>query len=496
MNKALKWVGIGIGIIVGLIIVFVVAYVVVLGPKDTVKAHSKTALALEMIPPGTEKMVAFENINVIPMDSERLLKGHTVIIEDGRISEMGPVSAVEIPQEALTVDGHGRFLIPGLSDMHAHLLNSENDLMLYIANGVTTIRDVGGPPIRLQWRDEINAGTRPGPNLWVWSPWIREMDWFDWIKESWIYSGGVCTANTPKKAEKLVAEFKAQGYDGIKVHNGFFESLDSYRVLMSSAHKYDLSLDGHVPVLFNFSEDKTRSWNEFRELGQEAVAHVEELIKIVDWTDESIQKTAKDVADDKIWVTTTIALIQSIRKQRYNLEDELDEMQDLKYVNPGLLNQVWIPGKNHYVADPERPKEEVLEGISNYIDAMEKMCVALNEEGALLMSGTDSNVPLMVPGFSLHDELEVIVDLGISTFDALKTSTYNPALYLNKLNEFGTIEIGKQADLVLLEANPLEDITNTRLIEGVMVRGRWYTRNDLDTILDQIAEINQEVTQN
>jgi hypothetical protein len=317
------------------------------------------------------------------------------------------------------------------------------------------------------------------------------LNWFDSIKESWIYSGGVRTANTPKKAEKLVAEFKAQGYDGIKIHNGFFDSLDSYRILLSSARTHGLHLDGHVPVYFNFREDKVQSWNEFRKLGQEAVAHTEELIKIVDWSDESIRKSARDVAEDNMWVTTTLTIIQSIREQRYNLEYELSETPEARYVNPGILNQVWIPGKNHYEADPERPKEEVLEGISSYINAMERMFVALHEEGALLMSGTDSNVPLMVPGFSLHDELEAMVELGISPYDALRTSTYNPALYLGRLDESGTIEAGKRADLVLLEANPLEDIANTRLIEGVMVRGRWYTRADLDIILEKIARKNQ-----
>jgi len=120
------------------------------------------------------------------------------------------------------------------------------------------------------------------------------------------------------------------------------------------------------------------------------------------------------------------------------------------------------------------------------------MLVALNEEGALLMAGTDSPVPLMVPGFALHDELGVMVDLGFSPYDALRTSTFNPALYLNALDEFGTIEVGKRADLVLLEGNPLEDITNTRLIEGVMVRGRWYTRADLDVMLEEIAKVNQD----
>lgn len=503
-KKVLTWIGIAIGILIGLAIIFVAAFVVVLGPKVSVTTQGDTALALEMVPTGTETTVAFVNVTVIPMDSDRLLDGQVVIIKDGRIAEMGSGSSVDIPSEALKVDGQGKFLMPGLSDMHVHLFNSENDLLLYLANGVTTIRDVGGPPIRLQWRDEINAGTRPGPNLLVWSPWFRELNWFNRITYKWASSGGIRTANTPEEAERLVAEFKAQGYDGIKAPHGNFNSLDVYKIILASARKHGLPIDGHAPIPLSYGKDKTRCWNDFRDLGVEAVAHAEELIKIVDWSDKSIRKTARDAADDGLWVTTTIALIQSILVQRYNLEDELAKMPEVKYVNPAILNrgvawldikEGWIPGKNKYEADPKQSKEKVLEGISSYIKALERMFVALHEEGALLMSGTDSNVSLMVPGFSLHNELEAMVGLGISPYDALRTSTCNPALYLNRLNEFGTIEEGKRADLVLLEANPLEDITNTRLIEGVMVRGRWYTRTDLDIMLDKIAEVNQEVAE-
>jgi adenine deaminase len=116
------------------------------------------------------------------------------------------------------------------------------------------------------------------------------------------------------------------------------------------------------------------------------------------------------------------------------------------------------------------------------------MLLALSQSGALLMSGTDTAVPMMVPGFSLHNELETMVDIGLSPYDVLRTSTYNPALYLDQLDEFGTIEEGKRADLVLLKGNPLEDITNTRQIAGTMVRGRWYSRADLDVMLDAVAQ--------
>jgi len=226
-------------------------------------------------------------------------------------------------------------------------------------------------------------------------------------------------------------------------------------------------------------------------MGVPALAHVEELIKVVDLvdvnsrqaSDESIRQIAQDAADDGLWVTTTLFLMRSIADQAADLEGTLATMPEVKYVHPRVFDTgKWGPGKNFYVETGSRP------WWPEYVAAQEKMVQALNEQGGLIMSGTDATTPVMVPGFSLHDELETMVDVGLSPYDVLRTSTYNPALYLGELEEFGTIEVGKHTDLVLLEGNPLDDITNTRQIAGVMVRGRYYTRADLDLMLEAVAQ--------
>jgi hypothetical protein len=211
-----------------------------------------------------------------------------------------------------------------------------------------------------------------------------------------------------------------------------------------------------------------------------ALAHVEELAKVSGLSDENIRQIAQDAADDGMWVTTTIYLARSITDQASDLEGALNAMPEVKYVHPDIFDTRWGPGANDYV--------DFDSFISGGLPAREKMLLALYESGTLLMSGTDATLPLMAPGFSLHDELETMVDVGLSPYDVLKTSTYNPALYLGELEEFGTIEEGKRADLVLLEANPLQDITNTRQIAGTMVRGRWYSRADLDHMLEAVAK--------
>jgi cytosine/adenosine deaminase-related metal-dependent hydrolase len=494
MKTVLKWIGIAAAIVIALGII-ALAGIYIYEPGFS-GGWVKPGIPQEEIPPGVDTAVVFENVTVIPMDSEQILEGQTVVIKDGRIAELGPSGEIAIPADVHIVDGEDRFLIPGLSDMHMHTWGTENDLLLYLANGVTTIRDVGaGPPAILEWRDEIKAGTRVGPSIWAWWPIIkdqaRESEWM----EEWSSRGGETFVHTPEEAEQLVAEMAALGVDGIKSH--YIVSSEIYLALLDSATQYGLPFDGHAPhdhancpsnpdcVL-----DRSDSWDDFRTMGAPALAHVEELVKMVDLvdvdtrqaSDESIRQMAQDAADDGLWVTTTLYLMRSISDQADDLEGTLAAMPEVKYVHPGVFDaKKWGPGDNYYVDVGSRSSWP------GYLAAQEQMLPALNDSGGLLMSGTDASLAVMVPGFSLHDELETMADVGLSPYDVLRTSTYNPAFYLGELEEFGTVEVGKRADLVLLEGNPLEDIANTRQIAGVMVRGRWYSREDLDLMLEAVA---------
>lgn len=489
MNKALKWIGIVVGCLVVLAIIFgVVFYMITSAPY---RAPAKTALDPDLIPPGIETTVAFVNINVVPMDSERLLAGQTVVVEDGRITALGSSESIEVPTDAHVIDGAEKYLMPGLSDMHIHLLGSENDLLLYLANGITTIRDMGdGPPIYLDWRDQVIAGTRIGPSLWVSSPSIRELEGLEAIVLPLLPAAGIVSANTPEDAEKLVDRYKVEGYDLIKTK--FIFSSEIYQAILESAARHGLLSDGHIPWDMNYCddplcqcEDRMTCWNDLLSMEVEAVAHLGELLRTVDQSDASIRQAAQDVADDGMWVSTTIFLMRSLAAQNSDLEGQLAK-PEVAFVNPShFVLEEWLPGDNEA---PEIDRS----WITGKIAAYDKMLLALHEAGALLMSGTDSPIPMMIPGFSLHDELATMVDIGLSPYEALRTSTYNPALYLGELDDFGTIEVGKRADLLLLEKNPLDDIANTRQIAGVMVRDRWYTRADLNVMLEQVALANQD----
>jgi len=496
MKKTLKWIGY---VAASLVVLGIIGYLG-LYIYDPGICWPKPGISQAKIPTGvgTETSVVFKNVNIIPMDSEHILEDQSVLIEAGRITKIGNNEDIEYPNDAHVVDSSDHFLIPGLSDMITHTNGSENDLLVYLANGVTNIRIMGQDPrVVFKWRDQINSGKRVGPTMWVWWPQIESNDLYDEAGMERSTRGGMVYVHSPEEAKKLVADMAALGVDGIKAH--VVVSSEIYQAIVDSAAQQGLPYDGHAPVDTNIHSsyrecEEEDCWNEFRRMNVPALTHVEELVKMAAWTDgvphtasdETIHQMAQDTANDNMAVTTSVFLMRSIRDQAVDLEGVLSGMPELKYVHPGVYDGMkWGPnesGANYY------SELGAYDWYSDYLDSIERMLLALNESSALLMSGTDVPMAVLVPGFSIHDEFETMADVGLSSYEVLKSSTYNPALYLGQIEEFGTIEVGKRADLVLLNANPLEDISNTREIEGVMVRGRYFNRSDLDAILDLVAK--------
>ena len=479
MKKALKWMGVVIGSLVTLAIIAWIGLIIYDPGVHSAFMHNLPGVPQRKLPTGVTTTIAFENVTVIPMDSERVLEGYTVVIIDDRIVEIGPNQEIEVPDNAHVVDAEGKFLIPGLSDMHTHIWGAENDLLLYLANGVTTIRTMGSEPsVILEWRDQIRDSKRIGPNIWAWWPSIEDtLSPFADSEgmEEWSSDGGVRFVHTPEEAEALVAEAAALGVDGIKAHG--ITSSEVYLALLDAANEHGLPFDSHIPM------DILDCWDCFREYGSPAIAHLEELIKLKRTSDEQLRQIALDAADDGLWVTTTLYLMHSIAEQAADLEGALAATPESIYVHPNVFIEYgWAPETNWYGFTGSEPF------FPNYLASQNKLLPMLNKAGVRLMSGTDTTLSYLVPGFSLHQELEVMADVGIPPYDVLKASTYNPALFLDELDESGTVEEGKIADLVLLDANPLEDIANARQIAGVMAQGSYYDRSDLDLMLDLVAQ--------
>jgi tetratricopeptide (TPR) repeat protein len=403
--------------------------------------------------------VAFVDITVIPMDRDRRLEHQTVVIRDGKIESIGPASQARIPQDAERVDGQGRFLIPGLADMHVHV-DDTTDFLLYLAKGVTTVRNLEGEPYHIQWREQINRGELVGPTIFTSGPFTN-----------------LPRIKTPEDARRTVLEQHAAGYDEIKIH-GSLEA-ETYDTLAAVARQAAIRLVGHAPRNLPFANLLTNRQNE--------ISHAEEVLYTFfrsDVSDTSVAKipeVARAIAERKIWLTPTFMTYDRIYKQVENLDSLLADPAT-RYVTPYHL-ALWQRENNRYIRNWGPSGIPTLRARRDFLA---KLIRGLHQAGVRLMTGTDAIGPLWVPGWSLHEELRDFVQLGFTPYEALAAATRLPAEYLGQAKVFGTIAPGLRADLVLLDRDPLVDIGNTEMIGGVMVRGRWMARAELDRRLAEL----------
>ncbi|MEP7327423.1 MAG: amidohydrolase family protein [Gemmatimonadota bacterium] len=408
--------------------------------------------------------VAFVDITVLPMDQDRRLEHQTVIVENGLIASMGPAAEVRIPARVRQVSGRGKFLIPGLADMHVHV-DDTTDFLLYLAKGVTTVRNLEGEPYHVQWREEINRGELIGPNIFTSGPFTN----LPGIK-------------TPDDARRAVMEQKAAGYDEIKIHGGL--EAETYDTLAAVAHRLGIRLVGHAPRNLPF-DNLLRNH-------QDEISHAEEVLYTYfksDVSDTSVARiplVARALQERDIWMTATFVTYDRIYRQVANLDSLLADPATA-YVTPYQL-ALWQRENNRYIRNwgPSGvPK------LQERRDFLFKLIRGLHQGGVRIMTGTDAIGPLWIPGWSLHEELRDFVAMGFTPYEALSAATRLPAQYLGQEQVFGTIAPGRRADLVLLDRDPMVDIGNTESIGGVMVRGRWFPRVDLEQKLSRLAQANR-----
>jgi imidazolonepropionase-like amidohydrolase len=407
---------------------------------------------------------AFVHVNVIPMDQERVLEDQTVIVAGGRINQMGPAKAIKVPGHAKLIDGRGKYLIPGLIDAHVHL-ESTTEFALYLANGVTTVFNLDGRPAHLRWRRQIADGEMVGPTIFSTGPIFHQR-------------------RTPEEDIQLVDEQAAAGYDGIKVYNQV--SKEEYPALINEAKRKNMLLMGHVAREPGFAMTL--------QYGQ-SIAHLEEFIYTnfepsgtddfdhIVLDDSKIPAIVRETKDSGIYVTATLNTFATIVEQATNLDAFLKN-PDLHYVAPWTLAN-YQPDHDGYKKGFGPDKYQILR---DTLAIQRKLLKALSDAGVPLMTGTDATEVGPISGFGLHHELQEFVNDGLTPYEALKAATMTPAQYLRGAGEFGTVTAGKRADLVLLAANPLADISNAQKIEGVIVRGRWLPESELNHDLQQVPE--------
>lgn len=428
----------------------------------------------------------FTHVNVIPMNREVVLKDYSVVVKNGLIEKMGLTSSLKIPAGATVIDGKGKFLVPALSDMHVHLegdawnimfpaekkftekeIDFNDILFLYIANGITTIDVLFAFPEHLLLREKIRKNEMLGPRL-VLSRMI------DGAGKAWPPPLGVWI-NNAEEAKKAIIEMHEQGYDRVKVYS--FLDKASYDTIIATAGRLHMPVDGHVP--FSTSVEHVLA------SGQKMIAHVEEIAKFADgFTPEQVTHFADMVAKSNTWVTSSLILNHNLNAL---LKDSAREFSKpgTEYLHPmcaGIWKYVY---QNIYKPIPE--KNRLL--LTDQYNLFQKpFTYEFYKKGGKLLIGTDALVPSTIPGFSLHEELGELVSSGLTPYEALRVSTTNPFEFLNELNSAGTIEPGKVANLVLLDKNPLQDISNTKKIAGVMTQHQWLPKAKIDKRLREIKE--------
>jgi imidazolonepropionase-like amidohydrolase len=421
--------------------------------------------------------IAFVDVTVVPMDAERLLPDQTVLVCKDRIVAMGEHDQIKVPSGARVISGQGRFLMPGLVDMHTHL-GLEEALKLYIARGVTTVRNMWGTPMHLEWRARIAKGELLGPTIYTSGPIVDG--------ENPVHDGSY-VVRTPEEAVQAVTSMKKAGYDFIKVYGGL--SAQSYDQLIAAARSQGMPVIGHVP--------HSVSLEHAIESGQRSIEHLDGFIealqrddspvkgkwdgasrrKKIDYLDESrIPRLAAQLRDAGVWSCPTRVVKDELSPPEF-VRKKIDrpEARDL----PPCERAIWEPGGT--------PSAEVQASNQRILALFDRLIVALRDAGARLLVGTDPGNPLVVPGFSVHEELAHFVRVGLTPYQALRAATHDPAEFLHAENEFGTIAVGRRADVVLVDGNPLQDIKHAGEISGVLVRGRWFAADELSKMLSSVA---------
>lgn len=399
-------------------------------------------------------------VSVLTMQDDAVISDATVIVQDDRIVYVGPASgATAAPASSQVIDGTGKFLVPGLSEMHGHLpftswskARQERILFLYLAGGVTTVRGMLGDPVQFTLRDRIKAGEIAGPTLYLAAPSLNGN-----------------TVASPAQARELIRRYAAEGWDLQKIHPGLTRA--EYDAMAEEANRLDYPFGGHVPADVGLERAM--------EAGQISMDHMDGYLQMFDggdrvMTDAEFDTLIEMTKRSGTWVVPT--------QELFNLLigggdiDALSARPENRYLTPEAL------------AGYQNRARQANENANKLaVENRQRLLKALADAGVNIALGSDAPQLFSVPGFSIWREIEVMKAAGLTNTQILNIGTQAPGRYFAEDDSFGTISVGARADLILLNANPYDQIEALFDQVGVMAAGRWYSRADIDARLDEIA---------
>lgn len=415
-------------------------------------------------------VIAIVGADVIPMTSPgKIFHDQTVLVHEGNISAAGPRSEVVVPVGALEIDGRGQFLIPALADMHVHLEHFDDPdlLALFPRYGVTLVRNMDGRPAILEWRDAVREGRLMGPEIVTAGP-ILDGD-PPLLPDNRVIAGA-------DEAREAVREQAAAGYDFIKTYSNL--SADAWRAAVDTAKEEGLRVAGHAPRDVELTELLDSQWSlehlaDYGEIVEKDDSpyrnrwHWSKLLVGMPIDASKLEHLAQHVASSDMWVVPT--LVQSSRA----MADAATLEEWLNHPEMDLIPEAGVAfWKERLQSSASRMDEEDWKLVDAGRSNRQAIVSELYEAGARIAVGTDTPNPFVIPGASLHEEMELLVEAGMNNEDVLAAATTGAATMLGKAN-WGTIEEGSEADMILLRDNPLADIRATRSIVGVMVNGQW-----------------------
>ncbi len=455
--------------------------------------------------PGTKPTsLVLTHVTVIDTTGGPAKVDMTVVITGDRIAEMGKSRATKAPKNSEIVNGNRKFLIPGLWDMHVHWYDKDY-LPLFLANGVTGVRQMYGEPILHEWRKQVEAGQLLGPHTLVPSPIV------DGPKPVW--PGSIAVANAAE-ARQAVVQIKRSGADFVKVYS--LLPRDAYFAIADESKKEGIPFEGHVPDSVSLQEASNAGQKSVEHLtgmltacsarepellnsAQQTVAAIDtgqlpstrfwgrefrerQNLALETYNPQKAETVFEELKKNHTWQCPTLTVLRSMA---FSDDSSFTNDPRLRYMPRNLVSS-WDPKADPFLKDKTAEDWAVSKKVFN---KELEIVGAMQRAGVEILAGTDTLNPYCMPGFSLHDELGLLVRSGLTPMQALQAATLNPARFLGREKDLGTVATGKMADLVLLDANPLDDIGNTRKISAVVFRGKFFARASLDEMLAKIEAL-------